>query len=251
LRLPAALWRVGRMLLHVLAGWLMITLLFPRWHQQRRDATVQAWARRMLRILGIPLHVTGEPPVRGPMLLVSNHVSWLDILVMHAARHCRFVSKADVKHWPLIGTLASGAGTLYIERGKRRDAMRVVHQMAESLKSGDVVAVFPEGTTADGQVLLPFHANLIQAAIAAEVPVQPVALRFLDRCSGKDSVSPLYLDDDTLVGSLWRTLAGPPFVAHVRFGQPQRQDGRDRRTWASDLQAAVDALRKSQPGGSS
>lgn len=238
-----ALAKIVHALFHALAGWFTITLLFPRWNAQRREATVQAWAQRMLRILGIPLHVTGHAPARGPMLLVANHLSWLDILVLHAARHCRFVSKADVRHWPLIGTLATGAGTLYIEREKRRDAMRVVHHMAESLRAGDIVAVFPEGTTGDGQALLPFHANLIQAAISAHAPVQPVALRYLDPASGKDSAGPLYLGEDTLLGSLWRTLAGDPFVAHVRFGQVQEAQGRDRRAWSQDLREAVDALR--------
>jgi len=239
-----AIWRLLRALLHAVAGWLTITLLFPRWPQQRREATVQAWAQRMLRILGIPLHVQGQAPARGPLLLVSNHISWLDILVMHAARHCRFVSKSDVKHWPLIGTLSTGGGTLYIEREKRRDAMRVVHHMAESLKAGDIVAVFPEGTTGDGETLLPFHGNLIQAAISANAPVQPVGLRFADRATGRNSEGPLYLGDDSLLKSLWRTLAGRPFVAHVRFGTPQDGGGRDRRQWAHDLREAVEDLRR-------
>jgi 1-acyl-sn-glycerol-3-phosphate acyltransferase len=239
-----AVWRLVRALLHAIAGWLTITVLFPRWSQQRREATVQAWSQRMLRVLGIPLHVQGQAPVQGPLLLVANHISWLDILVMHAARHCRFVSKSDVKHWPLIGTLATGGGTLYIEREKRRDAMRVVHHMAESLEAGDIVAVFPEGTTGDGETLLPFHGNLIQAAISANAPVQPVALRFVDRATGKNSEGPLYLGDDSLLQSLWRTLAGRPFVAHVRFGAPQGANGRDRRVWAHDLREAVDELRR-------
>lgn len=238
----AGAWRLARALVHALAGWLTIRLLFPGWSTQRREATVQAWALRMLRILGIPLHVHGEPPVRGPVLLVANHLSWLDILVMHGARHCRFVSKADVKHWPLLGTLATGGGTLYIEREKRRDAMRVVHHMRESLQRGEVVAVFPEGTTGDGKALLPFHANLIQAAVSAQAPVQPVALRFIERGSGRDSPSPLYLGDESLLASLWRTVAGPPFAAHVRFGAPQQAAGRDRRAWAADLQQAVERL---------
>ena len=239
-----AAWRLLRTLVHVLAGWLTIRLLFPRWSPQRREATVQAWSQRMLRILGIPLHVQGHAPAQGPMLLVANHLSWLDILVMHAARHCRFVSKADVRHWPLIGTLATGGGTLYIEREKRRDAMRVVHHMAESLEAGEIVAVFPEGTTADGRELLPFHGNLIQAAISADAPAQPVGIRYVDKRTGRDSEGPLYLGDDTLVASLWRTLAGRPFVAHVRFGEPQHASGRDRRRWAADLREAVDALRR-------
>ena len=239
-----AVWRLLRALLHAIAGWLTITVLFPRWSQQRREATVQAWSQRMLRVLGIPLHVQGQAPAQGPLLLVANHISWLDILVMHAARHCRFVSKSDVKHWPLIGTLATGGGTLYIEREKRRDAMRVVHHMAESLEAGDIVAVFPEGTTGDGETLLPFHGNLVQAAISANAPVQPVALRFVDRATGKNSDGPLYLGDDSLLQSLWRTLAGRPFVAHVRFGTPQEANGRDRRAWAHDLREAVEELRR-------
>lgn len=237
-------WRLWRTLLHAIAGWLTITLLFPRWGAQRRQAAVQAWSQRMLRILGIPLQVEGQPPLHGPVLLVANHMSWLDILVIHAARHCRFVSKSDVRHWPLIGKLATGGGTLYIERDKRRDAMRVVHHMRESLLAGDIVAVFPEGTTGDGRELLPFHANLIQAAVSADAPVQPVALRFIDRATGQDSEGPLYLGDDTLLASLWRTLAGSPFVAQVRYGEPQKAAGRDRRQWANDLQGAVERLRR-------
>lgn len=239
-------WRLFRVLLLALRGWCIIVFLFPRWPTQRRHARVQLWARQMLATLGIALKVQGQPPLAGPVLLVANHLSWLDILVMHAARHCRFVSKSEVRRWPLIGTLASGGGTLFIERDKRRDALRVVHHMAASLKAGDIVAVFPEGTTGDGQGLLPFHANLIQAAVSAQAPVQPVALRFVDLATGADSDGPLYLGDDTLVASLWRTLAGPPFEARVRFGEAQHAQGRDRRQWAADLRQAVAALRERQ-----
>jgi 1-acyl-sn-glycerol-3-phosphate acyltransferase len=177
------------------------------------------------------------------MLLVANHVSWLDILVLHAARHCRFVSKAQVRHWPLIGTLATGAGTLYIERESRRDAMRVVHHMAEALRTGDVLAVFPEGTTSDGRGLLPFHANLLQAAVSADAPVQPVAIRFVDARTGSLSIAPAYVGDDSLVRSLWSTVTAPRFVARVVFGEPERAAGRNRRAWAAQLRDAVAALR--------
>jgi 1-acyl-sn-glycerol-3-phosphate acyltransferase len=196
--------------------------------------------------MGIDLELSGAAPSHGPVLLVSNHLSWLDILVLHAARHCRFVSKADVKHWPLIGTLATGAGTLYIERENRRHVMHVIHHMAESLRAGEIVAVFPEGTTGDGRAVLPFHANLLQAAISAEAPAMPVALRFIERGSGRDCDSPLYIGDDTLVGSVWRTLSGPRFVARVSFGPAQQPCGRDRRAWAADLREAVAALREGQ-----
>lgn len=236
-------WRLLRALLHAFSGLATIAFAFPRLDAGARHARVQAWAQEMLRVLGIGLDVRGRPPEHGPVLLVANHISWLDILVLHAARHCRFVSKSEVRHWPLIGTLATGAGTLYIERSSRRDALRVVHRMADSLRSGDVLAVFPEGTTSDGVDLLPFHGNLIQAAVSANVPAQPVALQFIDTDTGARSLSPCYIGDDTLVQSLWRTLTGPPITAVVSFGEPQRPGGRERRHWANELREAVRALR--------
>ncbi|HYD77724.1 lysophospholipid acyltransferase family protein [Ramlibacter sp.] len=239
-----AAWRLLRALLHALRGLATLRFEFPRLSEEERQQRVQSWARGMLEVLGIALQVRGQPPLRGPVLLVSNHISWLDILVLHAARHCRFVSKADVKRWPLIGALATGAGTLYIERESRRDAMRVVHHIAASLQSGDIVAVFPEGTTSDGIDLLPFHANLIQAAIAAPAPAQPVALQFIETRTGRMSLDPCYIGDDTLVASLWRTLNGPAITAVVAFGLPQHAQDRDRRRWAGDLRAAVQRLRQ-------
>ena len=224
-------------------GWLTIVLLFPRMSTAAREQRVQEWARRMLRVLGVALQVHGDAGVQGPLLLVANHISWLDILVMHAARHCRFVSKSDVKRWPLIGTLATGGGTLYIERESRRDAMRVVHRMAESLGKGEILAVFPEGTTTDGLSMLPFHGNLIQPAITADAPAQPVALSFIDAASGQPSLTASYIGDDSLLGSLWRSVSGPPVTAIVRFGQPQQAGGRDRRRWAQELRSAVEELR--------
>ncbi len=183
------------------------------------------------------------------MLLAANHISWLDITALHAARYCRFVSKADVKRWPLIGTLAAGVGTLFIERESRRDAMRVVHHMTESLRAGDVLAVFPEGTTSDGVKLLPFHANLLQAAIAADAPVMPVALRFVDTATGERSAAPCYIGDDTLMGSVWRTLTAPGISVVITFGEPQGAEGRDRRVWATDLRDAIESLRQTPARG--
>lgn len=239
-----AAWRLARALAHALGGLYTITVHFPRLSPLQRQDEVQRWARGMLAVLGIDVEVRGAPGVQGPLLLVANHISWLDILVLHAGRYCRFVSKADVHHWPLIGRLATGAGTLYIERESRRDAMRVVHHMAESLRAGDVLGVFPEGTTSDGLALLPFHANLLQAAIVAEAPAQPVALSFIDTVTRERSLRPCFIGDDTLLGSLWRTVSGPRITAVVRFGEVQAAQGRDRRGWAADLRAAVDALRQ-------
>jgi len=238
-----AIWKFLRGLWHVLMGMWTIYARFPQLSPEQREARVQAWALQFLALWGIHLKVLGQPVVNGPALIVANHISWLDILVMHAARHCRFVSKSDIRDWPLVGMLATGAGTLYIERTSRKDALRMVKDMAEAMKNGDVVAVFPEGTTSDGRELLPFHANLIQAAIAAEAPVQPVSLKFVDAATGQPSFAPCYIGDDTLVGSMWRTLSAPAIIAVVHFGEPQAANGRDRRAWAHDLREDIIGLR--------
>ena len=245
MRQLCACWRALRIFGHILTGLWIAALRLPRLSVPHQSAQVQAWALAFLRHAGIALEVYGEPPVAGPVLLVANHLSWLDIPVMHAAYHCRFVSKSDIKDWPLIGGLATAAGTLYIERTSRRDALRVVHLMRDALQAGEVLAVFPEGTTGDGRVLLPFHANLLQAAISANAPVQPVGLRFVDKASGQTSHAPSYIGDETLIGSIWRTLTAPPMVAVVHYGKPEHANLRDRRTWSLHLQATVDGLRKS------
>jgi len=244
LRQARACGRMLRLIAHILIGLGTVLLRFPRLSPDQRHARVQAWQLELLARAGVALQVRGTPPVLGPMLLVANHISWLDIPVMHAARHCRFISKSDVKAWPLLGRLATAAGTLYIERSSRRDARRMVQTMQQALANGDVLGVFPEGTTGDGITLLPFHANLLQAAVEADAPVQPVGLRFTDRETGAISQAASYIGDESLVGSLWRTLCADGLVAVVHYGTPQHAAGRDRRVWSDDLRSAVDTLRR-------
>ena len=239
-----AFWRVLSLLSHIAHGLWVVAVRFPALPLDQQHVRVKVWSQQLLARMGVDLRVVGQPPVTGPVMLVANHISWLDIPVMHAARHCRFVSKSDVKGWPLVGTLATAAGTLYIERSSRRDALRMVQTMQEALERGEVLAVFPEGTTGDGREMLPFHANLIQAAVAAQAPVQPVALRFVDKASGSTSFAPSYIGDETLVGSIWRTLCAPPIEAVVHFGPVEQPEGRDRRAWAQDLHATIDQLRQ-------
>lgn len=239
----AACWKLARALLHILVGFVTILLVFPRISQAQRELRIQVWSAHMLSCLAITLVVKGQQAITGPMLLMANHISWLDITALHAARFCRFVSKADIKKWPVIGTLAIGVGTLFIERESRRDAMRVVHHMTERLNAGDVIGVFPEGTTSDGQALLPFHANLFESAIAANAPVQPVALQFIELATGKPSLAPCYINDDTLLRSVWRTLMTPGIAVSITFGPPQWAEGRTRRHWAEAVRADIEALR--------
>lgn len=242
MRALQALWKLLRVLIWVVRGYVVVRWTFPKLSDDQQARYVEVWARGMLAVMGIQVRVKGHP-AQGPVLMAANHISWLDILVMHAACHCRFVAKSEIRAWPLVGVLTTGGGSLYIERSSNRDALRVVHQMADSLRQGQVLAVFPEGGTGDGVNLLPFHANLLQAAVSAEAPIQPIALQFLEASSGEPSFAPCYHGQDTLLSSLWRTLCAPPLLAQVRYGEPQMAQGRNRREWAQALQATVADLR--------
>ena len=114
------------------------------------------------------------------MLVVANHVSWLDIFALHAVGPVRFIAKAEIERWPVLGGLVRGVGTLFIERARRHDTHRVNQEIARALAAGDIVAVFPEGTTTDGTALLPFKGSLLQPIIDAQGHVQPVAIRYRD-----------------------------------------------------------------------
>jgi 1-acyl-sn-glycerol-3-phosphate acyltransferase len=233
-------WRLVRTVVHGLHGLAIVLIRFPRLDAPARQARIRWWARGLLRCLGIALHVHGEP-APGAKLIVANHVSWLDIMAIHAVcPQARFVSKADVRQWPLVGRLVDSAGTLYLERERKRDAMRVVHHMAEALSAGDTVAIFPEGTTADGRSLLPFHANLLQAAVATGTPVQPVALRFSDRHLAV-SPSAEFLGETTLAESLWRLACGDGMGVHVTMLPPRGTAHADRRALAQALRADIAA----------
>ena len=237
LRQLRGLWRVLRSVLHVLHG-MLVMLRFPYLDAAGRHQRIQWWSAGVLRHMGLGLQVQGTARP-GANLLVANHVSWLDIAALHAAvPHARFVSNADVLRWPLLGWLIRGAGTLFIERERKRDAVRVLHAMAESLRAGDTVAVFPEGTTGPGPEVLPFHANLLQAAIATQTPVQPAVLRYADE---KNAFSPAveYLGDTSLLQSLWRVASASGLRVHVELLPAHDTAHADRRALAQMLRDKV------------
>jgi 1-acyl-sn-glycerol-3-phosphate acyltransferase len=211
---------------------------FPRLTPAERHARIGWWSAGLVRAMGLTLHVSGLPRP-GATLLVANHVSWLDIAALHAAApHARFVSKADVLAWPLLGWLIRNAGTLFIERERKRDAVRVVHAMAESLKAGETVAVFPEGTTGAGDPLLPFHANLLQAAVATGTPIQPAALRFAEP-GHAFAPAAQFLGNTTLLGSVWRIATAQGLAVHVTLLPPVSTAHADRRALAGHLRDLI------------
>ena len=234
-------WRLARMLAHVLHGMAVMGRRFSSLDAASRHARIQWFSVTLLRRLGIGLAVHGAPR-SGATLLVANHVSWLDIAAIHAvAPQARFVSKADVKHWPLVGRLVAGAGTLFIERQSKRDALRVVHQMADALRAGDMLAVFPEGTTGAGRELLPFHANLLQAAIATDTPVQPVVLRF-HQPGQAFSPAVEFVGETTLMQSLWRMACAKGLQVEVQLLDAERTSHADRRALAAHLRERINVV---------
>jgi 1-acyl-sn-glycerol-3-phosphate acyltransferase len=223
-------------------GWWKVRFVFPGTSLATRQASVRQWAQQMLAAMGLSLRTSGPQRVSGPVLLVCNHISWIDILALMATGSCRFVSKAQIHRWPVVGTLAAGADTLFIERESSRDAMRVMHRMAQALQEGDTVAVFPEGTTSTGESVMPFHANLFQAAVASQAPVQPIALAYFDGDGTHCSSKVAFVGDDNLLQSLRGVLMSHELSIQVSCGPVLRPEGQGRRQWALTAHQQVNLL---------
>src|SRR5262245_5697416 len=158
-------------------GLATIWFVFPRIDAHARRARIRRWSRRLLHLCSIDIRMQGTL-AHPNVLVVANHVSWVDIFALHAVGPVRFIAKAEIARWPLLGRLVAGVGTLFIERSRRHDTHRVNQEVARALEAGDIVAVFPEGTTTDGSEVLPFKPSLLQPIVDAAGFAQPVAIRY-------------------------------------------------------------------------
>ncbi|MBN3789888.1 lysophospholipid acyltransferase family protein [Burkholderia sp. Ac-20353] len=229
-----------RLVFHLLRGMAIVALRFRHVLPDRRVEMTRRWSLKLLRICGMRLVVHNDAArLDASALVVGNHVSWLDIYAVNAWRPTPFVSKAEVRQWPIVGWLAERLDTVFLQREKRTEAMRIMHEMADRLRNGGLMCVFPEGTTSDGQDLLPFHANLFQAAVSAGCAVQPVCLMYED-AQGRQSVAPAYIGELSLGKSLDMVLRGGPFVAHLYVCDPI-QPGGDRRTTSAAARESIAA----------
>ena len=247
-RLPAPLRRfirISLLLLHLVWGVALAALAFPLFSTAQRDRVITAWAQRLLRVLGIRLQADTPPTLPHGALLVCNHVSWLDIYLIHAARRVHFVSKAEVRGWPVAGWLAHKTGTLFIERGRRADTARINAEMRSLMQSGAWVAVFPEGTTSDGRGMRRFMPSLLQPAVELNYPIVPAALRYrtLDHAY---SATPAYIDDISMWQSLKRIVSEPGLIAELHFDEPIVPNGH-RRELAAQAEAATARLLGAAP----
>lgn len=206
--------RLLRLIAHLFLGMAICAILFPFTSARGQEAHIRRWSHKLLRVCGISVKIDSPQPIPRA-LLVANHISWLDIFVVNSLQPCRFVAKSDIRSWPLIGWLCAKTGTIFISRGKASDVRRIFKGLVESIEKGEHVAFFPEGTTAPQGTLLPFHANLFEAAIDAKAPVQPYALRYVDS-QGKLHPAADFIGDMSIVESILAILKSRGMTAELK-----------------------------------
>ncbi len=232
---PLRYWRLCRIVLLFLAGLLVTLLLCPFCGETARLRLKASWAAALLDALGVEVDADLSHVVPGA-LLVANHISWIDIYVINAALPAAFVSKAEVRDWPLIGWLAARHGTIFLRRGSRGHASIINAEIAAVLTRGQHVVVFPEGTTSDGRSLLHFHAALLQPALAAGRPVLPVALSYWEP-DGRRSLAPRY-DGTISLGQCTRAILGRRRLI-ARLATMPVCIGESRKQVAAEARAAI------------
>lgn len=221
----------------VVCGAVVALTLFRICGDRRRLLLKQTWSAALLDALGVEVEADLTHAVPGA-LLVANHVSWIDIFVINAVMPSAFVSKEEVRHWPIIGWLAARNDTVFLRRGSRGHARIINEQVAGLLGQGKHVAVFPEGTTTDGRSLLHFHAALLQPALAAGRPVLPAAISYWE-LDGQRSLAPRY-DGDISLGECTRAILGRKRLIARLVTTPLRGlNGEDRRVVAAEAREAI------------
>jgi len=235
-RVPLLLWHI---VVHLPLTLVLVSPLGERVQiggEHLRHRAVRWWSHGLMRIFGFRVVRVGDPH-DGSALLVANHLSWLDIELIHSQRAVEFVAKAEIARWPLVGWLARRAGTIYHRRGSTESLASVAQMMVERLRAGAQVGVFPEGGTTDGSRVRVFHARIFQTAVEAGVPVQPVALRYLR--DGRPNPAVPFLDGRNVLVNFLRLLGEPAMVAEVHFLAPLTPNGEGRRRLAESARSSI------------
>lgn len=224
--------RATCLLIHLLVGVVLALLLTGlarmTYHTPYFQRTKQWWLKRLATCVGADLVIKGEP-LTHRVLWVANHISWLDIGVLGGVGVPRFLSKIEVKKWPIIGWLATQSGTLYIDRGQSGE--RAAEEVRQALRQGDRIALFPEGTTTDGTTVKRFFARIFAPALDTETPVQPVVLQY-KTMNGERLDRVAYVGEQTLLDNIWAMMALPRFTAEIHFLPPITTQGIERKAVA-------------------
>jgi 1-acyl-sn-glycerol-3-phosphate acyltransferase len=208
---------------------------------ERRAEWLQSACRLVVASLGIRSRVEGIPPLRG--VVVSNHLSYLDIAIFSATMKCFFVSKAEVSKWPYFGEAARSGGTLFVDRSSLASAEQVAAEIGRRLALAVPILFFPEGTSTDGSEVLPFHSRLFEPAALGGAPVTAAAIRYV-LPNGAEERELCWFGDDGFLPHLWKALGTPGFVAELSFGEPRVYA--DRRTAAQQTRDEIVAMRSAR-----
>ena len=232
--------RLARVGLHIARGAVIAALVFPFTIAEGRRVHVKRWSRKLLEILAVRLQVNETPPrfTDTPLMLVANHISWLDVIAINAVLPVRFVAKSEVRSWAVIGWMSEKVGTLFICRTRRRDILRVNEQLAQALRDGDPVAVFPEATTTDGTTVVKFQSSLLQPAVLVSATLCPVALRYT-RMDGTPCAEAAFIGSRTFWDSLNLMVTQAATLVDVAFLAPIQTTRLHRRELASGAREAI------------
>jgi 1-acyl-sn-glycerol-3-phosphate acyltransferase len=213
--------RMVRLVLHVVRAVATAAAVYPFLTRTQRSAHVRRWSRQLLAILGVRVKTNGLPPraIDAPTMIVANHVSWLDIFALNSVHAMRFVAKSEIRRWPLIGWLSGKGGTLFVVQARHRHIADINREVVAALAQGDIFAVFPEGKTTTGDVVLPFHASLIQPALACNAQLHPVAIRYT-RADGSLCSEADYEGEKSLLDALRLLLTQPVIHVQLQFLPP-------------------------------
>ena len=232
-----------RLTLHIVHAFVMVGLLYPRVSPLRRARLTQRWSANLLRILNIRLDVLGARPlVDAPnLIVVANHVSWLDIFVINAATPASFIAKSEIRDWPLAGWLVEKSGTIFIRRTQRSDTARINREIHAALAGGLTVGLFPEGTTTEGDRLLKFHSSLFEPAVTHAATLCPVAIRYVTP-AGQYCIAATYAGDISFSESIKRIIGQRAITAEMTFAPAIAADGALRRGLATACEVAIASM---------
>jgi len=212
-RVPCAALRLATLLSVLVLGIVLIPLV-GRIPAAARDRLIRMWCRTMVRASGVRLRINGATPPAGGLLVVANHISWMDIPLLAAVRPGRMIAKAEIRQWPVAGALTASSGALFIDRDRLRVLPQTVARIADTLSAGSTMVVFPEGSTWCGRAQGHFRRAVFQAALDAGVPVQPVRIHYrVD--GGPASTAPAFVGSDSLLTSVWRVVCARDLVAEL------------------------------------
>lgn len=229
-----------RLSLHIVQAFLVVGLVYPRVSPLSRARLTQHWSKKLLRILNVSLLVRGVRPAEGTsnLIVVANHVSWLDIFIINAITPASFVAKVEIRDWPLAGWLAEKAGTIFIRRTQRSDTARINREIHDVLASGMTVGLFPEGTTTTGDRLLKFHSSLFQPAVVNHATLCPAALRYFS-ATGEYCAAATYAGDIGFSDSIKLIIGQRSIICEMIFSPCIGAGGMTRRELATSCEEAI------------